>query len=35
MAVDALADKLLVLVTQGSLASSRLTDRDRTRLISF
>jgi len=35
MAVDALADKLLLLVTQGSIAASRLTDRDRTRLQSL
>ncbi|EKD39161.1 MAG: hypothetical protein ACD_75C00490G0005 [uncultured bacterium] len=35
MAVDALADKLLLLVTQGSLAASRLTDRDRVRLQSL
>ena len=35
MAVDALADKLLLLVAEGSLAASRLTDRDRTRLRSL
>ncbi len=35
MAVDALADKLLLLVSEGSLAASRLTDRDRTRLQSL
>lgn len=32
MAVDALAEKLLLLAGQGSLAASRLTGRDRTRL---
>ncbi len=35
MAVDALAAKLLLLVAQGSLASSRLTNRDRSRLQSL
>lgn len=35
MAVDALADKLLVLVTEGSLAASRLTGRDHARLQSL
>jgi hypothetical protein len=35
MAVDALADKLLLLVTQGSIAASRLTERDHTRLQSL
>lgn len=35
MAVDALADKLLLLVAEGSLAASRLTDRDRSRLQSL
>lgn len=35
MAVNALADKLLLLVAQGSLAASRLTDGDRTRLQSL
>ena len=35
MAVDALAEKLLLLVAEGSLAASRLTDRDRSRLQSL
>jgi len=35
MAVDALAEKIGLLRSQGSLASSRLTDRDRTRLQSL
>ncbi|MCF8055836.1 MAG: hypothetical protein K9K37_04245 [Desulfocapsa sp.] len=35
MAVDALAEKLFLLVTEGNLASSRLTDRDRSRLQSL
>jgi len=35
MAVDALAEKLLLLVTEGNLAWSRLTDRDRSRLQSL
>lgn len=35
MAVDALAEKLLLLELQGSLAASRLTARDRIRLQSL
>ena len=35
MAVDALAHKLGLLLAEGSLASSRLTERDRTRLRSL
>jgi hypothetical protein len=35
MAVDALAEKLFFLVTEGNLAWSRLTDRDRSRLQSL
>ena len=35
MAVDALAEKLLLLVSEGSIAASRLTERDRTRLQSL
>jgi hypothetical protein len=35
MAVDALAQKLSLLLTQGSIASSRLTERDRSRLQSL
>jgi len=35
MAVDALAEKLLLLVTTGNLAWSRLSDRDRSRLKSL
>jgi hypothetical protein len=35
MAVDALAEKIGLLRSQGNLASSRLTDRDRTRLQSL
>lgn len=35
MAVDALAEKIRLLRLQGNLASSRLTDRDRTRLQSL
>ncbi len=35
MAVDALAQKLCLLLTEGTLASSRLTERDRSRLQSL